>query len=61
MGLRHQGRSLIQLGKMSEPFYHGTRADLKEGDWQGHITEQLQAMLDHLAELSRLGVEAIEY
>jgi rifampin ADP-ribosylating transferase len=28
--------------------------------WQGHSREQLQAMRDHLAELARLGVEAIE-
>jgi rifampin ADP-ribosylating transferase len=29
-------------------------------DWQGHSPQQLQAMRDHLAELDRLGVEAIE-
>lgn len=29
-------------------------------DWQGHPPEQLQAMRDHLAELKRQGVEAIE-
>lgn len=29
-------------------------------DWQGHSPQQLQAMHDHLAELDRLGVEAIE-
>jgi rifampin ADP-ribosylating transferase len=29
-------------------------------DWQGHAPEQLQAMKDHLEELKRLGVEAIE-
>ena len=29
-------------------------------DWQGHPPEQLQATLDHLAELKRLGIEAIE-
>ena len=28
--------------------------------WQGHSPEQLKAMKDHLAELERLGVEAIE-
>lgn len=28
--------------------------------WRGHAPEQLQAMKDHLAELDRLGVEAIE-
>lgn len=28
-------------------------------DWQGHDPEVLQKMLDHLAELRRLGVEAI--
>ena len=29
-------------------------------DWQGHSSEQLQAMKGHLAHLERLGVEAIE-
>lgn len=29
-------------------------------DWRGHPPEQLKAMLDHLAELKRQGVEAIE-
>jgi rifampin ADP-ribosylating transferase len=29
-------------------------------DWPGRAPEQLQAMRDHLAELTRLGVEAIE-
>ena len=29
-------------------------------DWQGHPPEVLQAMKDHLEELKRLGVEAIE-
>ena len=29
-------------------------------DWQGHSPEQLKAMKDHLAQLERLGVEAIE-
>ena len=29
-------------------------------DWQGHSPQQLQAMRDHLAELDRLGVAAIE-
>ena len=28
--------------------------------WQGHAPEQLQAMLDHLARLKQLGIEAIE-
>jgi hypothetical protein len=28
--------------------------------WQAHSPEQLEAMKDHLAELERLGVEAIE-
>lgn len=28
--------------------------------WQGHSPEQLQTMKDHLAELERLGVRAIE-
>ena len=28
-------------------------------DWEGHPPEALQAMRDHLAELKRLGVEAI--
>ena len=28
-------------------------------DWDGHPPEVLQAMLDHLAELKRLGIEAI--
>lgn len=29
-------------------------------DWQGHSPEVLQAMRDHLAELERQGVEAID-
>lgn len=29
-------------------------------DWEGHSPEQLKAMKDHLEELKRLGVEAIE-
>lgn len=29
-------------------------------DWQGHSPEQLRTMRDHLAELKRQGVEAIE-
>lgn len=29
-------------------------------DWKGHSPEQLKAMKDHLADLKRLGVEAIE-
>jgi rifampin ADP-ribosylating transferase len=29
-------------------------------DWQGHPPDVLQAMLDHLAELRRLGIEAID-
>lgn len=29
-------------------------------DWQGHSSEQLQAMKDHLEKLGRLGIEAIE-
>ena len=29
-------------------------------DWQGHPPEQLQAMKDHLEQLKRLGIEAIE-
>jgi rifampin ADP-ribosylating transferase len=29
-------------------------------EWQGHAPEQLQAMLDHLARLKRLGIVAIE-
>lgn len=29
-------------------------------DWQGHPPEQLQAMKDHLEQLERLGIEAIE-
>ena len=28
-------------------------------DWEGHSPEVLQQMLDHLAELKRLGIEAI--
>lgn len=28
--------------------------------WQGHSPEQLKAMRDHLVELERLGIEAIE-
>jgi len=41
-----------------------TRAPLRVvgevADWVGHPPEQLQAMRDHLAELARQGVEAIE-
>jgi hypothetical protein len=29
-------------------------------DWKGHSPEQLQTMKDHLEELKRLGIEAIE-
>jgi len=29
-------------------------------DWQGHSPEQLKAMMDHLEQLKRLGIEAIE-
>ena len=29
-------------------------------DWQGHSPEQLKAMKDHLEQLRRLGIEAIE-
>lgn len=29
-------------------------------DWEGHPAEALQAMLDHLEELKRLGIEAID-
>jgi rifampin ADP-ribosylating transferase len=29
-------------------------------EWTGHSPEQLKAMKDHLAELERLGIEAIE-
>ena len=29
-------------------------------EWQGHSPEQLKAMKDHLEELKRLGIEAIE-
>lgn len=29
-------------------------------EWQGHPPEQLKAMRDHLEELKRLGIEAIE-
>jgi rifampin ADP-ribosylating transferase len=29
-------------------------------DWTGHPPEQLKAMKDHLAELERMGIEAIE-
>jgi len=29
-------------------------------EWQGHTPEQLKAMKDHLAELDRQGIEAIE-
>jgi len=29
-------------------------------DWKGHSPEQLKAMMDHLEELKRLGIEAIE-
>ena len=52
------------------PFYHGTKADLQPGDLLGpgyasnygrrRTPEQLGVMRDHLAELARLGVEAIE-
>ncbi len=30
------------------------------GDWQGHSPEELKAMKDHLEELKRRGIEAIE-
>ena len=29
-------------------------------DWTGHTPEQLKVMMGHLAELKRLGIEAIE-
>lgn len=29
-------------------------------DWQGHLPEEIKAMNDHLEQLKRLGVEAIE-
>jgi rifampin ADP-ribosylating transferase len=29
-------------------------------EWEGHSAEELQHMLDHLAELKRLGIEAID-
>ena len=29
-------------------------------DWQGHSPEQIKAMMDHLEQLKRLGIEAIE-
>jgi hypothetical protein len=29
-------------------------------DWKGHSPDQLQTMKDHLEELKRLGIEAIE-
>jgi len=29
-------------------------------DWKGHTPEQIKAMMDHLEELKRLGIEAIE-
>ena len=29
-------------------------------DWQGHSPEEIKAMKDHIEELKRLGVEAIE-
>ena len=29
-------------------------------DWTGHTPDQLKAMMDHLSELKRLGIEAIE-
>src|SRR5690606_20472065 len=29
-------------------------------DWEGHAREQIKAMKDHLEELKRLGIEAIE-
>lgn len=29
-------------------------------DWEGHSAEQLKAMKDHLEQLKRLGIEAIE-
>jgi rifampin ADP-ribosylating transferase len=41
-----------------------TRAPLRVtgevADWRGHPPEQLQAMRDHLADLARQGIEAIE-
>lgn len=32
----------------------------EHADWEGHAPEVLQAMTDHLAELERLGIEAID-
>ena len=29
-------------------------------DWQGHSPEQIKTMMDHLEQLKRLGIEAIE-
>jgi len=29
-------------------------------DWKGHSPEQIKAMMDHLEQLKRLGIEAIE-
>lgn len=50
------------------PFFHGTQADLAMGDllepgfnsnYGAHPPEVLQHMRDHLAELKRQGIEAI--
>jgi len=38
---------------------HGLRVQGELTQWEGHPPEVLQKMLDHLAELRRLGVEAI--
>jgi rifampin ADP-ribosylating transferase len=38
---------------------HGVRVLAEVADWEGHPPEVLQQMLDHLAELKRQGIEAI--
>ncbi len=39
---------------------HPLRVTGEVREWQGHSPEVLQAMKDHLVELQRLGIEAIE-
>ena len=39
---------------------HALRVVGEVRDWQGHSPEVLKAMKDHLEELKRLGIEAIE-
>lgn len=39
---------------------HPLRVTGEVTDWQGHSPQELQAMQDHLEQLKRMGVEAIE-